>query len=90
MVTRFPAAIKAFYMQPAPEDPKLALGLDLLAPEGYGEIIGGSQRIHDHDLLRERIDEHHLPLEGLPVVPRHPQLRGASRTAASAWAWSAS
>ena len=63
MVTRFPAAFKAFYMQPAPEDPKLVLGLDLIAPEGYGEIIGGSQRIHDHDLLLERIHHHNLPVE---------------------------
>ena len=63
MVTRFPAAFKAFYMQPAPEDPKLVLGVDLIAPEGYGEIIGGSQRIHDHDLLLERIHQHNLPVE---------------------------
>jgi len=63
MVSRFPTDIKAFYMQPAPEDPKLSLGLDVLAPEGYGEIIGGSQRIHDHDLLLQRIREHELPLE---------------------------
>ena len=63
MVTRFPAAFKAFYMQPAPENPETVLGLDLLAPEGYGEIIGGSQRIHDHDLLREKIRQHDLPLE---------------------------
>jgi asparaginyl-tRNA synthetase len=63
LVTRFPASFKAFYMQPAPEDPRLVLGLDLLAPEGYGEIIGGSQRIHDHDLLLARIREHNLPVE---------------------------
>ncbi len=63
MVTRFPAAFKAFYMQPDPEDPKLVLGVDLIAPEGYGEIIGGSQRIHDHDLLLERIHQHNLPVE---------------------------
>jgi len=63
MVTRFPAAFKAFYMQPAPENPDLVLGLDLLAPEGYGEIIGGSQRIHDHDLLLSRIRQHNLPIE---------------------------
>jgi len=63
MVTRFPAAFKAFYMQPAPENPDLVLGLDLLAPEGYGEIIGGSQRIHDHDLLLARIRQHNLPIE---------------------------
>lgn len=62
-VHRFPADIKAFYMEPDPEDPKLILGLDLLAPEGYGEIIGGSQRIHDHDLLLERIRQHELPVE---------------------------
>ena len=63
MVTRYPAAMKAFYMQPDPEDPRLALALDVLAPEGYGEIIGGSQRIHDHDLLLRRIQEHNLPIE---------------------------
>ena len=50
-------------MQPDPDDPKVALGLDMLAPEGYGEIIGGSQRIHDHDLLLQRIEEHKLPRE---------------------------
>ncbi|HYU34137.1 MAG TPA: asparagine--tRNA ligase [Thermoanaerobaculia bacterium] len=63
MVSRFPAAFKAFYMQPDPEDPRIVLGLDLIAPEGYGEIIGGSQRIHDHDLLLERIKSHDLPIE---------------------------
>ena len=63
MVTKFPAAFKAFYMQPDPENPDLVLGLDLLAPEGYGEIIGGSQRIHDHDLLLSRIRQHNLPVE---------------------------
>jgi asparaginyl-tRNA synthetase len=63
MVTRFPASFKAFYMQPDPENPETVLGLDLLAPEGYGEIIGGSQRIHDHDLLLSRIQQHNLPVE---------------------------
>ncbi len=63
LVTHFPAAIKAFYMEPDPDDPKQVLGVDVLAPEGYGEIIGGSQRIHDHDLLLRRIREHELPLE---------------------------
>jgi asparaginyl-tRNA synthetase len=63
MVTKFPASFKAFYMQPDPENPEQVLGLDLLAPEGYGEIIGGSQRIHDHDLLLERIRQHNLPVE---------------------------
>ena len=63
MITHFPASAKAFYMQPDAEDPELALALDVLAPEGYGEIIGGSQRIHDLELLSRRIDEHQLPRE---------------------------
>jgi asparaginyl-tRNA synthetase len=61
MVHRYPAAIKAFYMQPDPQRPDLALGFDMLAPEGYGEIIGGGQRIHDYDLLVKRLREHNLP-----------------------------
>ncbi len=63
MVDRYPAAVKAFYFQPAPENPQLALGVDFIAPEGYGEIIGGGQRIHDLDLLLKRLEEHHLPRE---------------------------
>jgi asparaginyl-tRNA synthetase len=63
MITHYPASIKAFYMQPDEEDPDLALALDMIAPEGYGEIIGGSQRIHDYDLLLRRIQEHDLPVE---------------------------
>jgi asparaginyl-tRNA synthetase len=63
MVTHFPSSIKAFYMEPDPDDPKLALALDVIAPEGYGEIIGGSQRIHDLALLESRIEEHELPRE---------------------------
>lgn len=63
MVHRYPAAIKAFYMQPDAERPDLALAFDMLAPEGYGEIIGGSQRIHDYDLLVQRLREHNLPEE---------------------------
>jgi asparaginyl-tRNA synthetase len=55
--------MKAFYMQPDPQNPDVVLGLDMLAPEGYGEIIGGSQRIHDHDLLLSRIQQHNLPVE---------------------------
>jgi len=62
-VHRFPAAIKAFYMQPDPKNPKLSLSADLLAPEGYGEIIGGGERIHDPVLLEQRIKEHGLPPE---------------------------
>ncbi len=61
MVHRYPSAVKAFYMEPDPADPSLALCVDVLAPEGYGEIIGGSERIHDHDLLLRRIREHGLP-----------------------------
>jgi asparaginyl-tRNA synthetase len=63
MISRYPTDIKAFYMQPDPNDPSVVLGLDMIAPEGYGEIIGGSQRIHDHDLLLERIKLHNLPVE---------------------------
>jgi asparaginyl-tRNA synthetase len=62
-VDRFPAAIKSFYMQPDPQDPSVVLGSDLYAPEGYGEIIGGSQRIHDLDLLLKKMEEHKVPYE---------------------------
>ena len=61
MVHRYPAAIKAFYMQPDTQRPDLALAFDMLAPEGYGEIIGGSQRIHDYDLLLKRLRQYNLP-----------------------------
>jgi asparaginyl-tRNA synthetase len=63
MVHRYPAAVKAFYMKPDPERPELALGVDVLAPEGYGEIIGGGERLADLDLLLKRIEEHKLPKE---------------------------
>ena len=63
IVHRYPAAIKAFYMQPDPDRTELSLSVDLLAPEGYGEIIGGGQRLDDYDLLSSRIDEHNLPKE---------------------------
>lgn len=63
LVHRFPTAIKAFYMQPDPQRPEVALGVDMIAPEGYGELIGGGQRIHDYDLLVERLNEHGLPQE---------------------------
>ncbi len=62
-VHRYPAEIKAFYMKPDPEKPEVVLCDDLLAPEGYGEIIGGSQRIDDPDLLKQRMQEHDLPEE---------------------------
>ena len=61
MVHRYPAQIKAFYMEPDPNRPELALCVDVLAPEGYGEIIGGSQRMASHELLLKRIHEHGLP-----------------------------
>jgi asparaginyl-tRNA synthetase len=63
MVDRYPTEIKAFYFQPDPARPELALGVDVIAPEGYGEIIGGGQRIHDLALLEKRLDEHKLPRE---------------------------
>jgi asparaginyl-tRNA synthetase len=63
MVHRYPADVKAFYMQPDPKDPTKALCVDVLAPEGYGEIIGGSQRVDSYDLLKSRIESHNLPLE---------------------------
>jgi asparaginyl-tRNA synthetase len=63
MVHRYPAKVKAFYMEPDPQRPELALCVDVLAPEGYGEIIGGSQRMASLDLLRQRIQEHGLPQE---------------------------
>jgi asparaginyl-tRNA synthetase len=62
-VTRYPASVKAFYMKPDPQQPDKALCVDVLAPEGYGEIIGGGQRLDDLDLLLQRIKEHNLPEE---------------------------
>jgi asparaginyl-tRNA synthetase len=63
MVHRYPAKVKAFYMEPDPQRPDLALCVDVLAPEGHGEIIGGSQRMASYDLLVQRIREHGLPEE---------------------------
>jgi asparaginyl-tRNA synthetase len=63
MVDRYPTQVKAFYFEPDPERPELALGVDVIAPEGYGEIIGGGQRIHNLDLLLKRLEEHKLPPE---------------------------
>lgn len=63
LVTRYPAKVKAFYMAPDPARPELALCLDVLAPEGYGEIIGGGERLADYDLLLRRLEENHLPRE---------------------------
>jgi asparaginyl-tRNA synthetase len=60
-VTHYPASVKAFYMKPDPDQPDKALCVDVLAPEGYGEIIGGGVRLDDYDLLVQRIKEHNLP-----------------------------
>jgi asparaginyl-tRNA synthetase len=62
-VTGYPSAIKAFYFQPEPGRPEVSRSVDILAPEGYGEIIGGGQRIDDYDLLLSRIEAHKLPRE---------------------------
>ncbi len=63
MIDRYPTPVKAFYFQPDPDRPEVALGVDVIAPDGYGEIIGGGQRIHDLDLLLKRLEEHNLPKE---------------------------
>jgi asparaginyl-tRNA synthetase len=63
LVTRYPSQVKPFYMAPDPNRPEVALCVDVLAPEGYGEIIGGGERLADYDLLLRRIDENHLPRE---------------------------
>jgi asparaginyl-tRNA synthetase len=62
-ITHYPASVKAFYMKPDAEQPDKALCVDILAPEGYGEIVGGGQRLDDLDLLLQRIEEHQLPRE---------------------------
>jgi asparaginyl-tRNA synthetase len=63
IIHRFPAATKAFYMEPDPARPELALGFDMLAPEGCGEIIGGGERVSSYELLVRRLREQHLPEE---------------------------
>ncbi len=63
VVHRFPSAIKAFYMAPDPDEPEYSLSADILAPEGYGEIVGGGERLADAELLLKRIHEHQLPEE---------------------------
>ena len=63
IIDRYPTPVKAFYFQPDPERPEVALGVDVIAPDGYGEIIGGGQRIHDLELLLKRLEEHNLPKE---------------------------
>lgn len=63
IVHRYPAALKAFYMETDPQRPDLALCMDVLAPEGYGEIIGGGERIHSYEKLSARLRDHHLPVD---------------------------
>jgi len=65
VIHRYPSAMKAFYMATDPERPELSLSFDMIAPEGYGEIIGGGQREDDYETLRARIVEHGLPVEPL-------------------------
>ncbi len=65
LLHRYPLSCKAFYMEADPADPRLALCVDMLAPEGYGEIIGGSQRVADLEVMLQRLAEHHLPQEPL-------------------------
>jgi len=88
MVNRYPADVKAFYMEPDPKDNRYALCVDVLAPEGYGEIIGGSQRVSSFELLNARIEQHNLPKEAFQW---YLDLRAteASPTPDSAWASSA-
>ncbi|MDT8859972.1 asparagine--tRNA ligase [Alkalihalobacillus sp. MEB130] len=62
-ITHYPTSLKPFYMQPDPNRDDVVLCADLIAPEGYGEIIGGSERIHDYDLLKRNLDEHNLSLD---------------------------
>nr|WP_249365490.1 asparagine--tRNA ligase [Cytobacillus citreus] len=62
-ITHYPTSLKPFYMQPDPNREDVVLCADLIAPEGYGEIIGGSERIHDYDLLKQRLEEHNLDLD---------------------------
>jgi asparaginyl-tRNA synthetase len=62
-VHRYPAVVKAFYMKPDPQRSDVVLGVDVIAPEGYGEIIGGGERLDDYELLLQRIKEHNLPQE---------------------------
>ena len=63
MITHYPKKVKAFYMKEDPKNSKVVHGVDFIAPEGYGEIIGGSERIHDYNTLVDRIKEHDLPVE---------------------------
>ena len=86
-VHHYPRGVKAFYMQPDPERPDTVLACDLIAPEGYGEIVGGSQRMHDYQMILDAIDAQNCrakPTSGTSTCAN----TAPSRTAASAWAWS--
>ena len=85
----YPTVAKAFYMEPWPGRPEVCKSVDLLAPEGYGEIIGGSERISDPDLLLERIHEHNLPEEAFRWYMDLRAGSTVSPTVASGWASSA-
>jgi aspartyl/asparaginyl-tRNA synthetase len=75
MVHRYPADVKAFYMEPDPKDPRYALCVDVLAPEGYGEIIGGSQRVSSYELLSSAHRPAQAAARGVRVVSRPAALR---------------
>ena len=88
MVNRYPADVKAFYMEPDPKDPRLALCVDVLAPEGYGEIIGGSQRVSSYELLSDASTSTSFPVKrssGTSICAA----TAASPTPVSAWESSA-
>ena len=89
VVHRFPAAIKAFYMEPDPERPELTLSADILAPEGYGEIVGGGERMSQRGAAAAAHPRARAAGGGLPLVPRPAQLRQRAPRRASAWASSA-
>ena len=84
-ITHYPAAFKAFYMKPDPNRPEVVLCADMIAPEGYGEIIGGSQRIDDPELLEERFEEHELSQGSLPMVPGSAQIRHGAAFRLRTW-----
>src|SRR5207248_6661765 len=94
MVHRYPAEMKAFYFKKDPNDPKVALGVDVLAPEGYGEIVGGGQREDDYATLKGEIEKHGLPMDAFGwyldlrkygSVPHAGFALGVARTVACIW-----
>jgi asparaginyl-tRNA synthetase len=83
MVYDWPHEVKAFYLKRNPESPRFARGVDVLAPEGYGEIVGGGERETDEQKLREKIIEHDLPMEAFEMVFGFEKIRYC----ASCWFW---